>query len=254
MGNLVEFGSLDPDMAKEELNKLEGRDKPDYFNIKKGKNRLRFLPGKPGKRAFVEMWKHFVPTPSGVKSVPCPRKLNGSPCFVCTEAFRLKDTPGKEEQAKDLYAKRKWLAVVVNRDDEDRGPQVIEVGRMIYDDLMKLAKDPESGGDFTHPMDGYDIVIEKSGQGRYDTNYSVRPARTNTPLHEDVEVMNSWMTDSWDITKLAEPLEEEDMRRYISGEKADATPALEAAPASSSTAQEDVLDAGAFQGDDEIPF
>ena len=64
----------------------------------------------------------------------------------------------------------------------DAGTQVFAFGKMIYEQLRSIRNDPDSGGDFTHPETGFDIIIERTGSGKFDTAYDVRAARHETKL------------------------------------------------------------------------
>ena len=41
-------------------------------------------------------------------------------------------------------------------------------------DIVELYLDEDEAGDMTDPKNGYDIKIERTGTGQYDTSYSVR--------------------------------------------------------------------------------
>ena len=86
------------------------------------------------------------------------------------------------DAAYDLFPKLRVFANVLNRATPDTGPVILAFGKTIYDALMALRLDEDSGGDFTHPDTGFDITIERKGTGKMDTEYTVRPARRSTAL------------------------------------------------------------------------
>lgn len=254
MSNLGDFGSFDASVARDEANRLQAKEKPNYYKFKNGRNTVRIVPPSKGQRSpFKEIFQHFVPTPSGIRAFVCPRRMGGGECLVCEKANEMNNIPGQEEQARNLFAKRKFIVNVIDRDDEDKGPQVMSIGKTVYEGLMKLAADPVDGGDFTHPVDGYDVIIERSGSG-FNTTYTVRASRSNSPLHAEEEVMKAWFDAKYDLEVLGTPMESDKISGYLKGEEA---PSREALPekVSSSTAQQDVLDVSAtVDSEDDIPF
>lgn len=47
----------------------------------------------------------------------------------------------------------------------------------VYQDIIDLYLDEDDYGDMTDPIKGYDIKIQRTGSGKNDTTYSVRPCK-----------------------------------------------------------------------------
>ena len=61
----------------------------------------------------------------------------------------------------------------------------------VYQDIIELYLDEDEAGDMTDPKRGYDIKIERSGSGQYDTSYSVRnckPTKIDKDLVKPVDL------------------------------------------------------------------
>ena len=160
----------------------------EIMKLKEGKNVVRFLPPQVGARApWVIVQQHYVREPNVPDAqlivFPCPAKMYNLPCPVCTEANRLSRTGNKadREEAYKLWPKMRVFAEVINTDEPDRGVQVFAFGKMIYNQLRNIRNDVDSGGDFTHPETGFDIIIHREGAG-LNTKYDVRPSRHETVL------------------------------------------------------------------------
>jgi len=96
-------------------------------------------------------------------------------------------------------------------------------GKMIHEALIKLRKNPDWGGDFCHPVKGFDVVIERSGTTKNDTEYEVTPKKTS-PLGDE-----TWLDGMHDLEKQATVLTMEEIRAKFAGkdDKAAAKPERE---------------------------
>lgn len=155
-------------------------DRVDLVNLKleEGENTIRIV----GKYTFFyEHWFNKVK-----RSAVCP----GKDCPVCKHPDRQKfldqasalRKAGQEKEAKELFRKtfrtydpRVMYAVNVI-DRRDGKMKVWKFSRTVKEDIMKIA---DKYGD----PNGYDLTINRRGKGR-DTEYTLIPARENTPLTE----------------------------------------------------------------------
>ena len=235
MGNLS-FGTYDEEEASKEKEELQ-KGGNEFAKLKVGRNVFRILPPAPGRRSpFRVVFQHFIEMPGGSKSVICARLESRKPCVVCAHVERLKKSQSHEDQkiADDLFARRRVFVNVIDRSDEEKGPKVLAVGKQVHEQLVAL-RDPEVGGDYCHPIDGFDVVIERSGTGKNDTKYKCFLSRRATPLdvQGDEGKMQEWIDSQADLDAYAKLPDVEEVKRLLSGEELDEdeAPARPARPA-----------------------
>ena len=157
-------------------------DKIEILKLQEGRSVLRFLPPQSGaKSPFVKVWQHYVNDPheNRLHVFPCPARMWGKSCPVCDHANKLSRTGNKadRERAYQLWPKVRVYSEVVDMNNEGAGVQVFAFGKRIYEDLLAVASDEDAGGDFTDVEEGFNIIIERSGTGKFDTSYKVFPSR-----------------------------------------------------------------------------
>lgn len=192
----------------------------DYLDMRDGDNYYRFLPPPRGVRSpFVEVWQHFfgrdIPVPGREKALvyACPAKMENEPCLVCERAAELSRSRGKDDRelAKDMRPRLRVFANVIDMDNPDMGPQVLPFGKQVLDDLMAIRKDPRKGGNFTHPVSGFTIIVTKKGSGM-NTKYSATPDMQGAEEIEDYD----WIKDQIDLQDQKRLPSEEDETLAIS--------------------------------------
>jgi hypothetical protein len=135
-------------------------------------------------------------------------------CFVCQTAETLLATgnPQDEQTGKDIQAKVRVYANVIDRENPENGPVTLGFGKGIHEDLTALRADPDAGGDFTHPESGYDIVINRTGTGK-QTEYKVIGSRRQSPLAPDAALMQNWIDSQPNLARLSKvPSDQEIMQ------------------------------------------
>lgn len=205
-----------------------------------GRNLLRFLPPVKGMDLpFLETWVHYIKNEllNQLKTVTCPLKTKKTRCIVCerVQALRRSGSQVDSSQAKALSPKRQIYANVVDMGDQAKGVQILRFGVQIYEELLKYLADEETGGDFTDPVSGYTVVIEREGEG-IETSYSVRLAKNSSPIAD-----KAWLTKQHDLTALTKYLDDDAVMAILEGEEVpeggapdpeeNAPPARRAAPA-----------------------
>lgn len=267
MTNLVKFGGYDIEAARSEQEALASEGSADFMKLNVGRNVVRFLPPPPGKRSpFVVTHQHYVEIPGTTSKVVfnCPRMSKpAKPCPVCARAEKLRanGNPVDRDRAYDLFPRRRVFANVIDRSCPEKGPLVLSFGKKIHEALIALRTDEDAGGDFTHPITGFDLVIERKGTGKTDTEYKVMPARGNSKLAPSEAQMQEWIDSQADLGRYAIIHTPEEIKAMIHKAAAEAqglggkAPALEgsgkakAAPAQSIEA--DVFDAQFKEVEDE---
>jgi len=216
LSNLAKYGTYDLESAEKEMEDSEkSGGSTSYMKLKEGKNVVRILPPFPGgKSPFRVIWEHYVNKPGGesVRFV-CPRMEAKQPCAACAKADKLKATGNSADftMAKEFFAKRRVYTNVIDRSEPEAGPKILAFGKMIHEALIKLRKNPDWGGDFCHPVKGFDVVIERSGTTKNDTEYEVTPKKTS-PLGDE-----SWLDGMHDLEKQATVLTMEEIRAKFAG-------------------------------------
>jgi len=160
--------------------RIANRDQAGFLKLGEGDTVLRFLPAKNG-RPLQEVWVHRFPNldPSSKKPGPkiaCLAKNFTQPCPICKRVQELRETksPADDEAAKQLSAKQRIYAVVVNMNKPDDGVRLYEFGETVYRPLLAYL-DPKSGGvDIFDPTKGYNVIINRVGTGQQNTKYTVR--------------------------------------------------------------------------------
>jgi hypothetical protein len=254
MSNLVKYGSYDMEAAESEQGESErAGGGADFLKLEPGRTVVRILPPPVGRKSpFRVIYQHYYRPPAATGPVvfACPRmETKGQKvCPVCQEGERYKRSgnPADREKAFELFPTRRVFCNAVDRKNPDAGPRVLVFGKMIHEALIALRRDEDAGGDFTHPLYGFDIVIEREGTGKQDTKYRVLPARKQTPLGNE-----AWLDQQHDLERFAVVRGTEELSAILSGEtpperprKGDSgkgAPRTSKAPAR--TAEDDVEDA-----------
>jgi hypothetical protein len=213
MANLQKFGEYALDTAIEEQEALDAESSGEFMKLAVGRNVIRILPPLRGKNSpFRTTYQHYIDTADGKWVFTCPRVEAKKRCPVCerAQAMRASGNPADREQAYDLLPKRRVFCSVINRAEPDKGPMVLGFGKTIHEQLVALRRDEDTGGDFTHPTNGIDVVIDRAGSGKTDTRYTVNLARRTSPIHSDAAQVAAWADAMPDLDNFARlPSDEE---------------------------------------------
>lgn len=210
---IEKYGKWDASAVVEEQKFLDEGDGGEFMKLAVGRNVVRFLPPPPGARSpFLVVYQHYVEVPGVQKPVvfACPRVMLKKPCPACQKAAELRRTgnPADYDFAAKLMPRRRVFAEVINRAEPERGVQVLAFGKLIHEELRKLRDENEGGGDYTDPVNGFDIIIHRTGTGKNDTEYSVKAVRTNSPLGNDEWLEMRPGLDRFGVVKSAEQIME----------------------------------------------
>lgn len=214
MANIQKWGEWNADDAEKAREESEASGQGDFMKLSVGRNVIRILPPKPGKRdPFRVIYKHFIELPGVEKmSFVCPRAEAKKPCPACkkVDELRASGAPADYELAGEILAQRNVYCNVIDRANPEKGVQILRIGKQMHEQLLALRTDEQDGGNYTHPVDGFDIIIERVGTGKKDTRYTLKPARSNSPLADDATVAEEWLESMRDLDALARlPTEEE---------------------------------------------
>lgn len=230
---LQQYGSFDLDVIDAEDDEIKkGQRASEFLRMEDGKSyQLRFLPppmdaswskkvvnSKTIRSPFKIIHEHFVDVSGQKRKIRfvCPRLTHGGPCPACTQADDLYRTGNQldKDKAKDMRPSSRVYANVVHRDEDERGPIIYAFGKGVKDALSSIRK---KFGDFTDPVGGFDIWIDRKNDGRI--SYEVNPDRDNTPLHEDENQAEAWLEAQFNLDHYAKVPELEEITAMMSGKQ-----------------------------------
>ena len=179
------------------------RDDIALYKVKEGTNILRIMP--PPSQDYehfgIDIFTHFG---IGVEKSTflCLNKMKDEPCPVCEEHTSLRATLGGRQQLtqeeKDMLrpfnAGKRVLMYVVDRSEEDKGPQAWPAPWTLDRDIGSVMQDKLSGEILwiDDPQDGYDVSFDRKGTGLSTEYTGVQIARASSPLHRDVGKAMAW--------------------------------------------------------------
>lgn len=231
------------DIKKE---RAEAKTRQGKMQLKEGKNTIRILPGSTD-NPFHEVYVHYLrnpadPTKNG-RPVVCPLKTRNRPCIVCQKVAMMHRTTNAidREMAKEMKAGRRLLMNVIDINNKEAGVQILEVGVMVYEDLLlHLCGDADNseefpGVDYTDPENGFNIIIEKEigdpNNAKFTTRYKTKVATKSSEVP-----VQGWATKRFDLEKVYEAMDDDRVRAILEGEE--------------EAAEHDVADATATVADD----
>lgn len=177
-------------------------DKLDYLATPEGDTRFRVLDAFP---FFYKEWWSTKGNGGAGTSVPfkgaedildSENKAFMSKVFAEADAKGLKDKARKDFLRDHGYKKQPWGKVkekyVIHVLDRATGEvKLLDKGNGVFKELKKYAMNPEYGD-----LRNYDVTLTRKGTGFMDTEYSITPARSNTPLTPaEIELYNAKKVD-----------------------------------------------------------
>ena len=144
------------------------------WSPKKGSNWIRILPPTDADMTHygIDVWVHYSVGPEKA-SVICPLKMAAEPCPICDARVSLERRNGDEDEIRELKAGRRVLVWIIDRNEEDKGPQLWAMSWTQDKDMCGIARDPRSGEIYVidHPDHGYDLYFDKTGE-KLQTKYT----------------------------------------------------------------------------------
>lgn len=162
---------------------------------KNGTTRIRIVSAGVNEEFGMEVIRFYL----GDHSVYSPATFD-EPCPFMEKYDELKNSKDEDDKklAKKLVPSRRFvIPALVYKDDKgkeldyDSKPRLVMVPTSVYQDIIELYLDEDEAGDMTDPKNGYDIKIERSGTGQFDTSYSVRnckPTKVDKSLIKPVDL------------------------------------------------------------------
>jgi hypothetical protein len=207
------------DRIKEKLAKTNLGGRGDYWKPKQGRNVIRILPGvgDMGDFFWQSVGKHYIPETQ--RSYVCPIFTIGdededAACPICEfvdELYKAGDKDSKELAGKLRVRKQFWMNII-DRENEDKGPQIYTPGVTIFKMVASYYTDPDYG-EIDDVEEGLDITIKRAGTG-LDTEYELLPKRKSSPLHKDYKLIDEWLDSAIDLSVVElteDPAEDKEM-------------------------------------------
>jgi hypothetical protein len=208
MSNMREFTEYTPEMADAERKAVNNAKK--NFKFPEGKTQFRVFPGLRGKSPFMITQRHWVSVSADQRR---PLTCMGAGCPLCqrsSEASRA----GDDVTSKEFAARSTYACLIVDRANEEAGPQVAELSWSVYDRLNGFV---EQYGDFSSATEGYDIIVKRVGTGKMDTKYTTDPIlKPKRKLAKDDAQLEEWLATLPSLEDSA-PLGTPEMIRKLTG-------------------------------------
>ena len=172
-------------------------------NEKQGQKKLRILPTKDGSSPFKEVWYHEIQVDGKWQKFYDPGKNDNerSPLNEVYEELMSTGKDSDKELAKQYKARKFYIVKVIDRDNEQDGVKFWRFKHNYKNEgiLDKIIPIWRNKGDITDPEKGRDIILEltkaKTPKGATYTVIQTIMHDDPTPVHDNKETMDSWLTD-----------------------------------------------------------
>lgn len=198
-------------IAEKRKNLKMGSGNFKFFMPKEGVTRYRVLSTGEENDFSMEVTTFYLGKDLGF--VISPRTF-GEKCAIMKTYDKL--STSKNEDDKQFAAKfkpgKKFLVGAIRYTDEkgkevdtESGVKLLMLPTGLYGHLLDLYLDVDEAGDFTHPTEGYDIKILRTGKGKMDTEYNLTKCKNTKIASEfkkpiDLEKMVKEVTPSYEET------------------------------------------------------
>ncbi len=105
-------------------------------------------------------------------------------CAVCDAMQQMTKDGEDEDEISSLKPNKRVLVWILDRDEEALGPQLYAMPWTLDRDIAKLSKDKRTGAIYyiDDPVDGYDIMFEKTGEQLKTKYVGIALARQSTSV------------------------------------------------------------------------
>jgi hypothetical protein len=183
-----------------------------------GKSTVRIVPSKFNKsNPFKEVYIHY-----GIGNL----KLAVSPINfgekdpIVDFANELKKGEFNRDNwslSKKLQPKMRVFAPVIVRGEESKGVRLWEFGKEVYMELLAIAED-EDVLDYTDPVNGRDLTIEKLDAAAAGNSYgktNIRVKTKITSLSEDATQVENWLNNQPEVATLFKKYDYETLKTNL---------------------------------------
>lgn len=172
------------------------KDKYNVYKVRDGKNLIRILPPTwdKAKHYGYDIWVNYKIGADKQSYLSLSQMLNEKDPL--DEARREAEREGKKDFAKALKPRKRVLLWLIDRNDEDEGPQLWAAPFSFDKDLANLSFDEDTKDMvlIDDPDEGRDVRFYKEGQG-LNTEYPSSKIRllNAAPIHTDEGLQNEWL-------------------------------------------------------------
>lgn len=227
-----------------------------WFKWADGMNRVRALPATPGQSlpwVIAHVHAFTDPETGEFTSFNCPRSTPGDHdkyCLGCEHIEHLMKSShgGDRKFAEEMAVAAQGFMKVIDRNAERRGIQTVRLSPGIMKRLIEFRNSPMFSTDFTDPIKGFDIFVEKKIVGGR-TKYTAELSREPSPLAQTDEQTIQWLQDS-----IAKPIAQLAAPTLIDGQRERVKFFSGAALRQQLQAPPNTIDTEASAPDDDIPY
>lgn len=190
--------------------------KVKYFKPKVGKQVIRIVPSKFDKDfPFTEIPMYFE---FDGRPFPSP-ELFGEKDPIVAFAKELRDTHQSKEWklANKIDPKTRIFAPIIVRGEEDKGVQLWQFGKLVYQEFLNLGDDAEVG-DYTDVLEGRDIKLTTVGPEVTGTTYnktSISPSMKTSPLSTNKDEVQLWLEEQTNPKEINTPLSYDEVKAKL---------------------------------------
>lgn len=168
------------DQQKELKNRMGGY---KFFMIKEGKTRMRALPVGDENDFAIEATVFYLGKDQGMVVSPI---TFGGKCAIMNAYNELSASKKEKDRkwAKNFKPSKRFFSPHIrykdlkgSEIDTEAGVKLLMLTSGQYNELIDMFLDEDEAGDFTSPINGYDIKYGRTGKTKTDTEYTV--ARCN---------------------------------------------------------------------------
>lgn len=196
-----------------------------YFKLPTGTTRIRVLPGIDPASADKDFYcrgiAHYNVNPNSPKvPVICPKSKNPKAfCPVCEQQQTLRKSSNKADNiaADRIRGQARYYLGIVPREGEDAGKvMVYSAPKVVYLKILSYIEDNEYG-DITHPTEGYDIKITRTGMGK-ETRYDINASPKSNAVSEDPEEVKQMLEGQPELWRFREAPSSDEIEKFMAGE------------------------------------
>lgn len=185
----VKMKELDLGRLREKLEQLKnpgaGRNKrPLWKPSEDHESTIRVIQYPHGDDPFVELWFHYRVGSGENSNFLCPRGSFGKDCPACELARKLwnSDEATDKDLARQLFAKQRIYAAIIDRADETPKPLLWGFGKRVYETVLGYFEN-EDYVNFLDLYEGLDLVVkyEKKPDQKFPTT-TLTPRRKESRL------------------------------------------------------------------------
>lgn len=193
---------MDISKVKKRLDSLnkpkQEKQKIDYAKVfwkpTVGKHTIRIVPSKENpKFPFTEVFFYY-----GISKFPLASLTNWGeedPIVEFTNRLRQDNASENWDLIKKLTSRMRVFVPVIVRGEEEKGTRLWQIGKTLYDELLKYAAD-EDYADYDDIANGRDFTVEGYNSevgGRTVVQVNIRPKGKTTPLSDKESEAKDWL-------------------------------------------------------------